>query len=210
MKRSRWLVALVPPTSATFTSTVPAPEPAGETTSICVGESTSTSLAITDPNVTVEEAVKPVPVTTTAVPPVTGPSPGATPLTVGTGTYENRSAGLVALVPPAPDTVTSTVPAPAGARTLICVGESTSTFATGTTSEPNLTVEEAAKPVPVTVTSVARANGPSSGVTPLTLGAGTYVNRSAGLVALVPPRPDTLTSTVPAPAGACTLICVGE
>ena len=128
----------------------------------------------------------------------------------------NSSAGLTALVPPGPVTVTSTVPPinwelPAGDVTVSDVAETTLTPVPALV--PNATVSPDAKPVPVIVTAVPPAAGPLAGVTPLTVGAGAgaaYVNWSAELVALVPPGPVTLTSTVPDPAGDVTVIDVAE
>src|SRR6516162_6346545 len=51
--------------------------------------------------------------------------------------------------------------------------------------------------VPLTVTQLPPASGPLLGLTPVTVGAATNVNRSAMLVALVPPGFVTVTSTVP-------------
>ena len=63
------------------------------------------------------------------------------------------------------------------------------------------------KSVPVIVTLVPPAAGPDDGLTPVTVGGGTNVNRSAELVALVPPGVVTLTSCAPAlPAGATAVI----
>ena len=82
----------------------------------------------------------------------------------------NWSAELVALVPPGPVTVTSTVPDPDGEVAVIDVAELTVTpvpaFA------PKATVSPAAKFVPVMVTAVPPAAAPEAGETPLTVGAG--------------------------------------
>jgi hypothetical protein len=87
----------------------------------------------------------------------------------------NSSAGLVALVPPGPVTVTSTVPPtfwalPAGAFAVIEVGELTVTPVA--VLPPKATVLPAAKFVPVTVTVVPPDAGPLAGETALTVGAG--------------------------------------
>ena len=67
---------------------------------------------------------------------------------------------------------------------------------------PKSTVAPVTNPVPVTVTVVPPANGPAAGATLVIVGTGSYVNSSAGEVALVPPGVVTVTSTVPAvPAG---------
>ena len=54
--------------------------------------------------------------TVTQLPPASGPLFGLTPVTVGAATNVNWSAVLVALVPPAFVSVTSTVPAGLGGR----------------------------------------------------------------------------------------------
>ncbi|HEX9040944.1 MAG TPA: hypothetical protein VF838_07925 [Trebonia sp.] len=128
----------------------------------------------------------------------------------------NSSAGLTALIPPGPLTVTSTVPPirwelPAGATAVIDVAETTLT--PDAALPPNDTVSPAAKFDPEIVTAVPPDTVPDSGETPLTAGAPTgaaYVNWSAELTALVPPGPVTVTSTVPDPAGDVTVIDVAE
>ena len=87
----------------------------------------------------------------------------------------NWSAELVALVPPGPVTVTSTVPDPAGEVTVIEVGELTVTPVAAL--PPKETVSPAAKFVPVTVTGVPPDTDPEAGETALTVGAG-EVSRS--------------------------------
>lgn len=85
MKSSALLVALVPAGVITVTFTVPA-DPAGDSAVIDVAETTVTFFAATDPNLTSVAPVKLVPVIVTLVEPVTGPSCGATFLTVGGST----------------------------------------------------------------------------------------------------------------------------
>jgi hypothetical protein len=100
------------------------------------------------------------------------PLPGETALTVGGpvgGTYVNSSAELVALVPPGPVTVTSTVPDPDGEVAVIDVGEFTT--APVAALPPKATVSPAPKFVPVTVTAVPPDAGPVAGFTLLTVGA---------------------------------------
>ena len=89
--------------------------------------------------------------------------------------YVNSSAGLTALVPPGPVTVTSTVPPtfwelPAGAIAVIDVAESTVTPVAAL--PPNDTVSPAAKFDPVIVTAVPPATGPEPARHALTAGAG--------------------------------------
>jgi hypothetical protein len=82
----------------------------------------------------------------------------------------NWSAEPVALVPPGPVTVTSTVPDPDGEVAVIDVAEFTVTPVAAPL--PNETVSPEAKFVPVMVTAVPPAAGPLAGETPLTVGAG--------------------------------------
>jgi hypothetical protein len=72
-------------------------------------------------------------------------------------------------VPPGVVTVMVTVPLPAGLVTTICVAESETIVAAAV---PKLTVA-LASPVPVMVTVVPPAGGPSSGLTLLMTGAAT-------------------------------------
>src|SRR5208283_830056 len=202
-------VALVPPGVVTVTSTVPA-EPAGETAVIWVVEVTVKLDAAVVPNITAVAPVNPVPVIVTVVPPATGPAAGVIPVTTGTGSYVNSSTGEVALVPPGVVTVTSTVPAePTGETAVIWVVEVTVKLDAAVV--PNITAVAPVNPVPVIVTVVPPATGPAAGVIPVTTGTGSYVNSSAGEVALVPPGVVTVTSTVPAePAGETAVILVAE
>lgn len=116
------------------------------------------------------------------------------------------SAGLVALVPPAVVTVTSTavltVPAGLVAVHVVVLAHETPVAAV----EPKAIVVAPGavrKPAPVTVTVVPPAGGPPVGESALTVG--TYANLSAGPVALVPPGVVTVTSTTPAPGGDATV-----
>ena len=89
--------------------------------------------------------------------------------------YVNSSAGLTALVPPGPVTVTSTVPPtfwefPAGEVAVIDVAEFTVT--PDAAAPPNATVSPAAKFDPEIVTAVPPGPAPDTGETPLTVGAG--------------------------------------
>jgi hypothetical protein len=104
-------------------------------------------------------------------------------------------------------TVTSTIPAePAGDVAVRLVAE---LYVTPVPAlEPNLTVAVLVNPVPVIVTTVPPPDVPVAGDTSVTVGAATYVNWSAGTVALVPPIVVTLTSTTPGePAGEVAVIC---
>src|SRR5260370_3807444 len=110
------LLADVPPGVVTVTSTVPAAS-AGEVVVMLVSLTTVKVSAVVSPKLTTPAPVKPVPVIVTTVPPASGPAAGVTAVTTGSGkVYVKRSADLVAEVPPAVVTVTSTGPAaPAGA-----------------------------------------------------------------------------------------------
>ena len=68
-----------PPTSLTTTATGPGVLYAGSVAVIWVADTTTTFVASTPPNVTVDGVTKPVPVIVTLVPPAVGPSAGATP-----------------------------------------------------------------------------------------------------------------------------------
>ena len=73
-------------------------------------------------------------------------------------------------MPPGVVTVTSTLPLPAGDSAVIEVPELT--LKPLAAVEPNLTAEALPRFVPVIVTEVPPASGPSLGETPVTLGAG--------------------------------------
>ena len=76
----------------------------------------------------------------------------------------------MAEVPAGPVIVTSTVPDPAGAVTLICVpAELTATLVAAVV--PKSTAVAPLKPVPVIVTVVPATAGPCAGLTPVTVGA---------------------------------------
>ncbi len=86
------------------------------------------------------------------------------------------SAPLVALVPPALVTVTSTWPVPAGEVTVRDVAELTTTLVPAVGPKSTAVVAAGpvrAKPVPVMVTEVAPATGPAAGVMAVTVGAAT-------------------------------------
>jgi hypothetical protein len=163
------LVALVPPAVVTVTSTAPA-DPAGEVAVISVAL-TGVKLAAVVSNLTAVGLLRWVPVIVTDVPPPVGPDDGLTAVTVGPATYVKLSAALVALVPPAVVTVTSTAPAdPAGEVAVIEVA------LTGVNElaavVPNLTAVGLLRWVPVIVTVVPPPVGPADGLTPVTLGQG--------------------------------------
>ena len=101
------------------------------------------------------------------------------------------SLALVALVPPAVVTVTSTVPVPEGAVAVICVA--VFTVKPVALLVPNFTAVAPVKFVPVIVTLVVPPVGPAVGERLVTVGAATYVYWSLALVALVPPAVVTVT-----------------
>ena len=86
----------------------------------------------------------------------------------------NSSAALVALVPPAVTTVTSTVPVPAGAVAVMLVSLSTVKTADGFPG-PKSTLEASVSPAPLMVTADPPVLGPVSGLTAETVGTGGVV-----------------------------------
>src|SRR5206468_9322272 len=74
--------------------------------------------------------------------------------------------------------------------------------------DSNFTAVAPAKPVPLIVTEVPPAAGPTLGSTLVTVGP--YVKRSASLIGLVPLGLVTVTSTVPVPAGEVAVIELPE
>ena len=117
----------------------------------------------------------------------------------------NWSAVETALVPAGVATVTSTWPAAcAGEVAVTSVPETTEKVAAATV--PNRTVLAPVKPVPAMVTAVAPATGPTAGLRALMAGPASEVNRSDGLVALVPLGVVTVTATVPALAAGETAV----
>jgi hypothetical protein len=155
------------PGFVTVTVTAPA-APAGVVAVIVVLLTTVTPVAAALPNVTVAPATKFVPVIVTAVPPVTDPLFGDTPVTVGVTAYVYPFARLP-LTEPGFVTVTVTAPAaPAGVVAVIVVLFTTVTPVAA--ALPNVTVAPAAKFVPVIVTAVPPAGVPLLGETLLTVG----------------------------------------
>src|SRR5580704_11730414 len=93
-----------------------------------------------------------------------------TETTVGVGaTYVNSSAVDRAAGPAGVTTVTSATPAPAGLTAVIVVAFTTTTPVAAV--EPKSTAVAPVNPVPVIVTVVPPADGPLSGLTPVTVGA---------------------------------------
>jgi len=193
---SSGITALVPAGVTTVTSTVPVP--AGEVAvhAVAVHDTAVTDVA---PNLNAVAPASPVPDTVTTVEPPAGPAGGRTEMTVGSVTNVNRSYCETTLTPAGVVTVTSTVPVPGGdvAEQLVAVHDTEVADV-----EPNFTAVAPARPVPEMVTTVEPPAGPDVGLSSRTAGMrGTYMNRSAAEVALVPPGVVTVTSTVPDPAG---------
>src|SRR5690242_17850397 len=99
------------------------------------------------------------------------------------------------LVPPIDTTVTSTVSTASPGGDVAVIDESSSTV-NPTGVSPKLTLVAWVKFVPVIVATVPPLRGPLFGLSADTEGVPTNVNRSIGLVALVPPGDVTVTSTV--------------
>ncbi len=126
-------------------------------------------LAANAPNRTCVAPVKPAPLMTTAVPPVSGPCDGLTPVTeTAEPMYENCDAGFTAVVPAGVTTVTLTKPPPGGVTARICV--SLSTTSPVAACAPKFTAVAPVKPEPCKVTAVPPAAGPLDGITPVTCG----------------------------------------
>ena len=179
---------------------MPAASTAGDTAVICVGESTDTDAAATDPKLTDAPDRKPEPVIVTTVPPTVEPVAGDTDDTTGTGAVNVKlSLGVSTDGPPDVDTTTCTVPAAstAGDTAVICVPEFTTTDAAAT--DPKLTNAPTVKLVPVIVTTVPPTVEPVAGLSWEMVGvlSATKVNRVASEVAETPVRFCTRTLTSP-------------
>ncbi len=110
---------------------------------------------------TVAPVVKPVPVSVTAVPPAAGPDCGLIAVTVGAATNVKPFARLP-LWPSRLVTTTSTAPGACAAVTAVIeVALTTVTLVAAT--PPIVTVAPVVKPVPVSVTAVPPAAGPTDG-----------------------------------------------
>ena len=114
----------------------------------------------------------PVPETTTAFPPWSGPDAGVSEVMVGGATSENWSKLPVRPVPPADVTVTSTVPGAATGVTAV-IETSLVTVKLAAGAPPKLTPVAAVNPVPVITTDVPPDEGPVLAEMPVTRGAGT-------------------------------------
>ena len=106
------------------------------------------------------------------LPPLRGPEAGLSETMVGAATKVNSSNDPVTSVPPAEVTVTSTTPGVvAGEAAVIDVSPEIVNAAAGT--PPKETAVAPVKPVPVIVTEVPPAAGPSATEMPVTRGTGT-------------------------------------
>jgi hypothetical protein len=194
------LMALVPPTVVTVTSTVAAACAGRSSTLITVGLVTVKQGDVGDPGHGVAlmlvptftlvalnpVPLKPVPVTVMVLVPAARPAGGDTPVTVGTGAYVYWSLLLMALIPPTVVTVTSTVPAACAARSFTVIEVELVTVKHGAVGVvghgvalmlvPTFTLVALnpvpLKPVPVTVMVLVPAARPAAGETPVTLGKG--------------------------------------
>jgi hypothetical protein len=141
----------------------------------------------------------------TIVPPTGKPMFGLMPWTdggvVALEKYKNRSADDVAEVPPGVVTVTFTAPALVTAGLTTTIWLAVLLIRLVTAAVPKFTAVAPARFVPVIVTNVPPVTGPTVGLRPVTTGAATYVNLSAGDVADFPVGVVTVTSTVPVPEG---------
>ena len=157
----------------TVTSTVPVLRLAGECAVIVVVLTTTMIVALTPPNFTplvVLTPMKSVPVIVTAVPPLAGPLFGLTDVTVGGAMYVNTSPGLVADVPFAVVTCTSTPPGtPDAGDTAVTVVALTFTKLVAATP-PKVTAVVPVRLVPVIVTFVPPLCGPDVGFSEVTVG----------------------------------------
>ena len=228
MNWSAELAALVPPGPVTVTSTVP--DPAGEVAVIDVAEFTVTPDAAAPPNATVSPAANPDPVIVTAVPPDAGPDPGETPLTAGTGGGDP----LQVTITGAEFAWMFAPPALSISATYRCViADACDTFTLNDDPDPTcdtiapveastIDIPYGVGPMSTFAVAVSVTDPPTAGAVPLAASEieyvpleTRYVNSSAGLTALVPPGPVTVTSTVPPtfwefPAGATAVIDVAE
>ena len=112
------------------------------------------------------------------------------------------AAALCALTPPGVTTVKVTLPLPAGAVAVIRVGPFTVNLAAG--REPNLTVVDPVRPVPLSTTWLPPAAGPELGLIPVRTGIGTGGAIVKVLPALTPRLPalsDWLAWAVKVPYG---------
>jgi hypothetical protein len=180
-----------PPGVMTFTWTAPAPWALGLAFKV-VALVKWTEAADVAPNVTVDVAVKLVPVITTVVPPPVDPAEGSIELIVG-------AASKVKLVlvtdPPGVVTFTRTAPAPWAlvlAFKVVALVKCTVVAAVA----PNVTVDVEVKPVPVMATVVPPAIGPADGASEVTVGAASKVKL---VLVTDPPGVVTFTWTGPAP-----------
>jgi hypothetical protein len=164
--------ALVPPIVVTAMSRVSAVSPARMYTLSDVLLSTL-KLVVFSPIDTLLVVLRSVPLTVTQLPPASGPLFGLTPVMVGGAMKVNWSVLLLALVPPALVTVTSTVASAgtAGETAVIVVLLVTAKLLA--VVEPKLTAVTPVKPVPLIVIEVPPDVGPLVVEIPVRRGTGT-------------------------------------
>ena len=170
MYRSALVRALVPPIEVTLMSTASGDSPAGMYTLRDVVVDHVEAGVV--PRSTRCSWARCVPLTVTQLPPASGPLSGLTPVTVGAATNVNRSAVLVALVPPAFVRVTSTVPPGTAGETAV-IEVLLVTVKLVAAAVPKCTDVAPVNPVPVIVTEVPPDAGPVLVETPVTRGTGT-------------------------------------
>jgi hypothetical protein len=133
---------------------------------------------------------KPVPVIVTNVPPTGKPMFGLMPWTDGGAVelrkYRNRSAEVVAEVPPGVVTVTFTAPGFITNGLITTIWLAVSLMRPVTAAIPKATAVAFARFVPVMVTMVPPEIGPDAGLTLVTAGTPRYVNWAPGELGEVP------------------------
>jgi hypothetical protein len=196
----------VPAGLVTETLTPPA-ECAGAVTVSCVDELTETDVPAVPPKETVDPGTKFAPEIATVAPPEDKPKFGESEAIEG-APYAYMSLTEVVEDPNELETVTSTVPVPAGACALSCVAEMR------VTDVPMLAPKETVSPeekfVPLIVTTFPPAEEPAAGLSDVTVGF-PVANRSAVDVADVLPDVVTVIATDPVKfAGETAVMLVAE
>ena len=175
MKKSAWVLGVVPPTVVTVIANGP-----GSLLS-CASAQTPTvllsigyQLVVWPPNVAPVIVERFVPVTVIHTPPGSTPLVGLNPVSVGAGMKLNWSATAVALVPPAVVTVMSTVPAGSAGATAVIEVPPPLTVKPLAGVEPKATAVAPVKPVPESVTLVPPEAAPWLTEIDSNRGTGTY------------------------------------
>jgi hypothetical protein len=146
----------------TVTATVTLPTPAGDVARHWVLLEHETLVAALGPKLTVvDPETNPLPLSVTTVPPAAGPEVGEIDVSDGAAGVYEKVADPIAGTPPT-ETVTVTLPAPAGDVAWHCVLLEQLTLVPAL--EPKLTVVDTeTNPVPFKVTTVPPAAGPDVG-----------------------------------------------